>query len=97
MDLRSLIDSVKQHDFENKEVQNKILEINNRYEELAADMNGERKLNVIKGSVVRLKKEIKEVSLNEGVVQNTLFSCTHMKAGKHHLYDEVVVGDGISP
>ena len=42
--------------------------------------------------MVILKGEIKEISLNEGVVQNTLFTCTQMRAGKHHLWDEVVVG-----
>lgn len=39
--------------------------------------------------MIELKKQIKEISLNEGVIQNTLFSCEHMKRGKHHLFDEL--------
>ena len=38
--------------------------------------------------MVRLKADNKEIALNQGVLHNMLFSCTQMRAGKHHLYDE---------
>lgn len=28
------------------------------------------------------------MGLNEGVMNNTLFSCAGLRRGKHHLYDE---------
>lgn len=39
--------------------------------------------------MVELKKQIKVISLSEGIIQNTLFSCEQMKRGKHHLFDEL--------
>ena len=66
---------MKQLDFENKAVQNDLNQVNNRYDESAQDMNGERHMKRVKTALVSLKKQIKEVSLNEGVVLNTLFSC----------------------
>jgi hypothetical protein len=57
-------------------------------------MNGERQLKMIKTALVRLKNQIKDSSLNEGVIQNTLFSCSQMRAGKHHLYDDVMINGG---
>jgi len=45
----------------------------------------------IKTALVGIKKQIKEVSLNEGVMVNTLFSCARMHQGKHHLYDDDVL------
>lgn len=90
MELRGLIDIVKQHDFLNKELQNRINQINNQYKELSADINGEKQLKRLKASLIELKGEIKEASLNEGVIENLLFSSTHMRAGKHHLYDDIL-------
>ena len=89
--MRALIDSVKQLDFQNKDLQNELLQINNKYEELSQDLNGERHLKRVKSAMVQIKKEIRDVSLNEGVVLNTLFTCTQMRAGKHHLYDDVLL------
>lgn len=59
----------------------KINQINNRYEELAADANGEKQLSRVKSAVVRIKKDIKDTSLTEGVMQNTLFHCMQMRTG----------------
>ena len=74
--LRGLIDSVKQLDFENKDLTNQINKVTNRYDELAQDLNGERQLKQIRTSLVKLKNQIRDSSLNEGVVLNTLFSCS---------------------
>ena len=35
---------------------------------------------------------MKDYALNEGILSNTLFSCTYMKAGQHHLFDELEGG-----
>lgn len=43
----------------------------------------------LKASIVQIKSSIKEYNLNEGVLQNTLFSCNYMKKGRHHLFDEI--------
>ena len=97
MELRALIDSVKHLDFSNKDLTNQINQINNRYEELAEDLNGERHLLRVKTALVKVKNETKESSLNEGIVQNMLFSCSQMRAGKHHLYDDVMFKIGGEP
>lgn len=68
--------------------------MSNRYDELAADANGEKHLTRIKKALIKLKNQIKDSSLNEGVVQNTLFSCSQMRAGKHHLYDDALMING---
>jgi len=46
-------------------------------------------LKKIKGSIVKLKDEMKEIALNEGIMLNMLFSSSNMKQGKHHLYDDI--------
>jgi uncharacterized protein (UPF0335 family) len=74
--LRGLIDSVKQLDFENKDLTNQINKVTNRYDELAQDANGERHLKRIKTAMIKLKNQIRDSSLNEGVVLNTLYSCS---------------------
>jgi len=84
-----LIDSVKQLDYQNKDVQNQLIQINNRYDELAQDAGGERHLKRVKAVLVALKREVRDGGLNEGVLFNTLFSCAQMRAGKHHLYDDI--------
>ena len=33
--------------------------------------------------------ENKEQRLNEAIMDNALFSCSGMRRGKHHLYDEM--------
>ena len=93
IELRALIDSVKQLDYQNKDVQNKLIQVNNRYEDLARDAGGERHLKLVKTAMVKLKKDIKDSSLNEGVVLNTLFSCNQMRNGKHHLYDDALMNN----
>ena len=92
--MRALIDSVKQLDFSNKDITNQINQVNNRYDELVADANGEKHLTRIKKALIKLKNYIKDTSLNEGVVQNTLFSCSQMRSGKHHLYDDALMNNG---
>ncbi len=39
-----------------------------------------------------VKKDITQLSLEEGVIQNTIFSSTGMKRGRHHLFDEIDKG-----
>ena len=88
-ELRKIIDSVKELDFENKEVQNALVSHENWYEEKMKDLTGGGQLTQIKQALYKLKVEIKEQSLNEGVMDNALFSCGGMRHGKHHLYDEM--------
>jgi len=45
----------------------------------------------LKTALVAMKRQIKEVALNEGVVLNTLYSCMRLHQGKHHLYDEEIM------
>ena len=73
---------------------NKLNTANNRYDELTADLNGNRVLTKIKSAIVKVKKEIKEASLNEGIMKNMLFSCMQMRNGKHHLYDDELLAIG---
>jgi hypothetical protein len=54
-----------------------------------ADIGGQRQLKKVKASLGKIKQELKEFSLNEGIVANALFSCSYMKSGKHHLFDEL--------
>lgn len=53
--MRGLIDSVKQLDFSNKDITNQINQVNNRYDELVADANGEKHLTRIKKALIKLK------------------------------------------
>jgi len=56
---------------------------------MVADIGGQRQLKKLKASIVQIKESIKEYSLNEGMLQNTLFNCNYMTKGRHHLYDEI--------
>ena len=61
--MRALIDSVKQLDFSNKDITNQINQVNNRYDELVADANGEKHLTRIKKALIKLKNYIKDTLL----------------------------------
>ena len=45
-------------------------------------------------ALISLKKEVTESSLNEGVIENMLYSCVQMRSGKHHLYDDILLTGG---
>ncbi len=54
-----------------------------------ADIGGQKTMNKLKQSIVYLKNEIKEYTLNEAIISNALYSNNNMKKGKHHLFDEL--------
>lgn len=80
---------MKQLDFENKEVQNALITKENWYEEKMKDLTGGGQVKAIKQAIQTLNVTIKEQRLNEGVMDNALFSCAGMRHGKHHLYEEM--------
>ena len=89
-ELRALIDVVKRQDFENKELQNKAKTLDHQYEEAVADIGGQRQLKRLKAALGALKQSLKDLTLNEGILSSTLFSCAaRAKTGKHHLFDEL--------
>jgi len=53
------------------------------------DLTGGGQLTSIKEALYKLKVEIKEQRVYEGVMDNALFSCADMRHGKHHLYEEM--------
>jgi hypothetical protein len=45
-------------------------------------------------ALLEIKKQVKEASINEGVMEAALFSCRGMRHGGHHLYDDLDKEDG---
>jgi hypothetical protein len=56
------------------------------------DIGGQLTLKRVKAAMVALKGQIKQQSISENVIHNTLFTCSRMRDGKHHLYDELGLG-----
>lgn len=88
-ELRSVIEQVKNLDYENKSLQNEIVSLTNKYEDMVKDITGSGQCDKIKAAVAALKKQAIEMKLNEGVMNGALFSCAGMHHGKHHLYDDL--------
>ena len=53
------------------------------------DLTGSGQLAKYKQSLLKLKAQIRQFSVNEGVMLNTLFTCGGMRQGIHHLYDDI--------
>ena len=88
-ELRAVIDRVKAMDYESKDLSNAIHAKEHDYEEKMRDATGQAQLQKIKQAIVELKAEVRNDSLQEGVMNNLLFSCAGMRRGQHHLYDEM--------
>ena len=43
----------------------------------------------LKQAIGVLKQELKKNTIDEGIMNNMLFSCAGMRRGQHHLYDEM--------
>jgi hypothetical protein len=77
-------------DYESKDLSNAIQSKDHEYEDRMRDATGTALVSKLKSAIVELKADIKDERLNEGVMNNLLFSCEGMRRGKHHLFDEMV-------
>lgn len=77
-ELRSVIEQVKNLDYENKSLQNEIVSLTNKYEDMVKDITGSGQCNKIKAAVAAMKKQVNEMKMNEGVMNGALFSCAGM-------------------
>lgn len=84
-----MIDRVKGMDYDAKNLNNALYAKNHDYEDKLKDASGTAQVSKLKKALVALKNEMKEHSLNEGVMNSILFSCAGMKRGQHHLFDEM--------
>ena len=87
-ELRSLISKVKDIDHENKELQSEIQALQNAFDEKMEDLGGQRQVKRVKESLIGLRKELKENTIMEGLMVQSLFNFKkHMDSGKNHLFD----------
>ena len=76
-------------DYESKDLSNALHTKEHEYEERMRDASGTALVSKLKKAITTIKAELKEHSMNEGIMNNLLFSCAGMRRGKHHLYDEM--------
>mmetsp|Transcript_24697 Transcript_24697/g.33030 ORF Transcript_24697/g.33030 Transcript_24697/m.33030 type:complete len:142 (+) Transcript_24697:1655-2080(+) len=88
-ELRAVIDRVKAMDYESKDLSNAISAKEHDYEEKMRDATGQAMLQKLKQAIAEIKVEVRNDILQEGVMNNILFSCAEMRRGQHHLYDEM--------
>lgn len=89
VELRQIIDTVKQLDYKQKETSNELNRVTHSYEDKLKDITGSGQLARQKHSLLKLKAQVRTMSLNEGVMLSTLFGCGGMRHGNHHLYDDL--------
>ena len=77
-------------DYESKDLSNAIHAKDHEYEDRMKDATGTALVYKLKHAISQLKSDLKEETLNEGVMNNLLFSCEALRRGKHHLFDEMV-------
>ena len=80
-ELRSVIDRVKGMDYDAKNLNNAVHAKNHEYEDKMKDASGTAQVSKLKKAMMTLKEEMKEHTLNEGVMNNLLFTCAGMKRG----------------
>ncbi len=90
VELRSIIDTVKQLDFAHKEVCNGLTRAENAYSDKMTDLTGGGHLRRLKHSLFRLQKQCAEMGVTAGVMHQTLFTAGGMRHGAHHLYDHIL-------
>ena len=88
-ELRSVIDRVKEMDYQSKDLSNALFTKEHQYEERMKDASGTNLVSKLKNAISSLKAELKEHSLNEGFMNSILFSSGVMRRGQHHLFDEM--------
>ena len=68
-------------DYDAKNLNNAVHAKNHDYEDKMKDASGTAQVSKLKATLKILKEEMKEHTLNEGVMNNLLFSCAGMKRG----------------
>ena len=68
-------------DYDAKNLNNAVHAKNHDYEDKMKDASGTAQVSKLKAALKILKEEMKEHTLNEGVMNNLLFSCAGMKRG----------------
>jgi len=68
-------------DYDAKNLNNAVHAKNHEYEDKMKDASGTAQVSKLKAALKILKEEMKEHTLNEGVMNNLLFSCAGMKRG----------------
>jgi len=66
---------VKKLDYENKQNHNILTAKQNSYDEKVKDLTGSGQVSRVKEAITKLKAIIKDMSLNEGVMESALFGC----------------------
>ena len=83
---------MKDYDYQSKEVQSQIQTGNNKYEEFVDNMGGQKQLETIKKQLKSLKAQVKQSSLHETLLYNSLYSFRvqlSKENTKHHLFDNL--------
>lgn len=91
-ELRSLISTVKNLDYESKELQNSISAVTNAFDEKVADAGGTKHLEKVRHSVRDIKEQLRQASLQEAMLYSTLFGYRRQQSGHHFLYDAIEEG-----
>ena len=81
LELRSVIDTVKKLDFENKKITNELTKVTNTYDEKMKDLTGGGHLARLKHQLFKIRKQGDEMSLQEGAMQSQLYSSSLMRQG----------------
>ena len=68
-------------DYDAKNLNNAVHAKNHDYEDKMKDASGTAQVSKLKAALKILKEEMKDHTLNEGVMNNLLFSCAGMKRG----------------
>ena len=68
-------------DYDAKNLNNAVHAKNHEYEDKMKDASGTAQVSKLKKAMMTLKEEMKEHTLNEGVMNNLLFTCAGMKRG----------------
>lgn len=72
-ELRSLITTVKNLDYESKELQSSIYTVTNAFDEKIADAGGTKHLEKVRISLRDIKEQVRTASLHEAMLYSTLF------------------------
>ena len=68
-------------DYDAKNLNNAVHAKNHEYEDKMKDASGTAQVSKLKAALKILKEEMKDHTLNEGVMNSLLFSCAGMKRG----------------
>ena len=68
-------------DYESKDISNAVHTKEHEYEERMKDASGTAQVTKLKKAITTIKAELKEHTLNEGVMTSVLFSSSVMRRG----------------